>query len=495
MTKNNSVSNHNNSIKTFLYIICLIFFLSSTSCKHEVVDDNSAIENSSYPLDVAEIIINKCATSGCHDNISKDAAAGLSLVTWDDLFKGGNGGAVVIPYRPDQSTLMYYVNHSNLLPYPSLSPVMPVNGTPLTEAELKTLQNWITAGAPDKTGFIKFSDDPYRRKYYVTNQGCDLVSIFDAKTNLVMRIVDVGSTPLIESPHNIKVAADNLSWFVCFIGGAYFQQYSTLDNSLIAQANIGVASWNTFVVSDDGQKAYIIDFSNGKLAIVNIPTMSVQIINGFGNPHGSALNSGNDTLYMTAQLGSYLFKIPVNDIPNYEIIDLWGNFPAPVAELEPHELIFTPDQTKYFVSCSESNEVRVLQTSNDSVIAAIPVGLLPQEFSLSTTHPYLFVTCMDDIGATITQRGSVAVINYETNQLIKTIYTGYQPHGIAVDDVNNKVYVANRNTNPNGPAPHHSSTCGGRNGYVTIIDMNTLQLISGSSTEVSVDPYSIGITY
>ncbi len=484
-----------NIAKTNLYIFCLIFFVSMTSCKHEEEVDTSAIENSSYPLDVAEIIINKCATSGCHDNISKDAAAGLSLITWDDLFKGGNGGAVVVPYRPDQSILMYYVNHSNLLPYPSLSPAMPVNGTPLTEAELKTLQNWITAGAPDKTGFIKFSDDPFRRKYYVTNQGCDLVSIFDAKTNLVMRIVDVGATPLIESPHNVKVAPDNLSWFVCFVGGSYFQQYSALDNTLYAQANIGVASWNTFVISNDGQKAYVVDFSNGKLAIVDIPTMNVQLINGFGNPHGSTLSANSDTLFLTAQLGSYLFKVPVNDIVNYEIIDLWGNFPAPVAELEPHELIFTPDHTKYFVSCSESNEVRVLQTSNDSVIAAIPVGLLPVEFSLSTSHPYLFVTCMDDIGATTSQRGSVVVINYETNQLIKTIYTGYQPHGIAVDEINNKVYVANRNANPNGPVPHHTSTCGGRNGYLTIIDMNTLQLIPGSSTEVSVDPYSIGITH
>ena len=86
------------------------------------------------------------------------------------------------------------------------------------------------------------------------------------------------------------------------------------------------------------------------------------------------------------------------------------------------------------------------------------------------------------------------------NSLITKIYTGHQPHGIAVDDNNNLVYVANRNASSGGPAPHHSitiSTCNGKNGYVTFIDMKTLSLVQqGSSSkqvEVAVDPYAIAI--
>lgn len=41
---------------------------------------------------------------------------------------------------------------------------------------------------------------------------------------------------------------------------------------------------------------------------------------------------------------------------------------------------------------------------------------------------------------------------------------------------NKLVYVANRNAVADGPAPHHSTECGGRNGYVTTIDLNTSQL-------------------
>jgi hypothetical protein len=61
------------------------------------------------------------------------------------------------------------------------------------------------------------------------------------------------------------------------------------------------------------------------------------------------------------------------------------------------------------------------------------------------------------------------------------------------------VVVANRNFATDGPSPHHASTCGGRNGYVSFINVNTLNMVtvSGSSSvkkiETSVDPYSAAI--
>ncbi|MFM7729348.1 MAG: hypothetical protein ACKO7B_21800, partial [Flavobacteriales bacterium] len=63
-----------------------------------------------------------------------------------------------------------------------------------------------------------------------------------------------------------------------------------------------------------------------------------------------------------------------------------------------------------------------------------------------------------------------------------------QPHGIAVDDDHELVYVANLNIDSNGPAPHHVSDCGGRNGYVTCINQQTLQLVTIPAT--SGPPYT-----
>ena len=64
---------------------------------------------------------------------------------------------------------------------------------PLSKAEYYTLRDWIAQGAPDKNGNVMFSENPLRKKFYVTNQGCDNVSVFDDGRKVIMRVVDVGT--------------------------------------------------------------------------------------------------------------------------------------------------------------------------------------------------------------------------------------------------------------------------------------------------------------
>ncbi|MFM2018667.1 MAG: hypothetical protein RL007_2323, partial [Bacteroidota bacterium] len=155
-----------------------------------------------------------------------------------------------------------------------------------------------------------------------------------------------------------------------------------------------------------------------------------------------------------------------------------------------HEIMFSPDATKYFVTSQRSNLIRIMSATNDSLLASIPVGTYPQEMDVSESMPYLYVSCMEDTVTYPGQRGSIAVIDWQTHQLVTTINTGWQPHGVAVNDDMGIVFITNRNVVPGGPAPHHSGACAGRNGYFTLIDMNTNTLVPGSKTEVAVDPYS-----
>lgn len=480
----------------FKYITtCFLVFISLllSSCLYDKPEEAAQIAKSSgYPLAVDSIISFKCATSGCHNTQSKDGAAGLDLSSWEKLFEGGGNGAAVIPYRPDYSILMYYTNHDSLLPGLQLSPTMPVNGTPLTFEQLTTLRNWILQGAPDDNGFIKFSDNPSRKKFYVGNQGCDVVTVFDAKSMLAMRMADVGKTPITEAPHMIKVSPDNKYWYTALLGGTVFQKFSVADNSFIAEANIGGGSWNTFALSPDGTKAYVVDFSVGKMAIVNTADMSSSNYPTQAFPHGIALNNNGDTIYVTDQIGSNVRKFPVNDYFNFEDINLVQSFPS--STLQIHEVAFTPDGSKYFVTCQATSEVRAVLTANDNVVAAIQVPFFPQEMAFAKNLPYLFVSCMEANTPDPLRKSYVAVINYNTNTLIKTIYAGYQSHGLAMDEENGRVYVSNRNVS-GGPAPHHAALCSGRNGNITAIDINTLELVPGFKTEVSVDPYGITITH
>jgi hypothetical protein len=69
----------------------------------------------------------------------------------------------------------------------------------------------------------------------------------------------------------------------------------------------------------------------------------------------------------------------------------------------------------------------------------------------------------------------------------------FQPHGIAIDDVRKLIIVTNRNKTTDGPAPHHSSECGGRNGFISYFSLSDFSALTKMKTEVSVDPYSIAI--
>lgn len=478
-----------------------VYYLAIISVNYSCTRDVAVIsyEGTGYPQDVGKIIITKCATSGCHNEASKGGAAGLSLASWDKLFEGSNGGAVVIPYRPDLSTLIYYINSYAEYGTIQLIPKMPLSSNALSNSEVKVIHDWILSGAPNAKDFIKFSDNPSRKKFYVSNQGCDIVTTFDANTMLAMGVTTVGkNNGIIEAPHFIKVSPDNKYWYVSFLAAGVFQKYRTSDNSFVAEANIGVGSWNTFALSSDGKYAYVVDWSsNGKIKKVQTDSMLVKgFISGLIYPHGSTLDQTNDTLYVTSQIGNFLFKIPT-DFSFFEQIVLDNSgIPNNTSSLDPHEIMMSPDYSKYFVTCQKSNEIKVVNRLTGQVITSVPVGDTPQEMAISTSKNYLFVSCMEDITTFgSSKRGSVYVIDINTHSVIKSIYTGHQPHGIMIDEQNKRVYVTNRNVTQGGPSPHHASLCSGQNGYVTTIDLNSLQLLPEFKAEVSVDPYGYSITH
>lgn len=486
--------NNKRNILLFTFFLSFgIFFFTTCTNEKGIPDYNK------FPDDVGKIIFTKCAVSGCHTDKSKGAAGGLSMESWDKLFEGGTGSACVIPYRHDYSTLFSYINTYTDLGV-TLSPTMPYNETKLTREEVMLMKNWINAGAPSRDGAIKFADNPNRKKIYVTNQGCDVVTVFDQATLLPMRYINVGSSASTESPHMVRVSPDGQYWYVAFLAGQYLEKYRTSDDSFVGRALIGSGYWNTFVISSDSQTAYCVDLSptSAKVATVTLSNMTPSVQSGFSYPHGSALNNTNDTLYITQQTNSSkIYKIPVADFSAYTEVNLYTGAPPAIA-LNPHEIRFNPTGTRYFVTCQGTSEVRVMQTSNDSLLTIIPVGAYPSEMSFSITTPFLYITCTEDTLTFSAKRGSVAIINTTTNTLQSTIYAGHQPHGIEVDDVKKLVYVANRNATNDGPAPHHSSECGGRNGYISFIDLITRNMVLTSNgsikkVEVSVDPYSISV--
>ena len=475
-----------------LLIISVLF-----SCKR----DEAAVDTkaSGYPPQIAKLILTSCATQGCHTAQSKDAASGLSLSTWDEMMQGGNNGAVTIPYFSALSSTRLFTNTYASLGV-SIKPTMPLHKAPLSESDVKMLIDWIDQGAPNNKGFVKFSDNPTRKKGYITNQGCDIVAVLDVESNLIMRYIPVGNTPNPEVPHTVKISPDGNYWCVCFAAGDVFQIFSTFNDELVATIPLPAGSWNTIAFSSDSKMVYTVDWnSSGQVACIDLQNKTLKKLIGSTTlewPHGIALL--NDTvMYVTANKGNYIYRANIEDLDNVDFHTIVAEKSAPLnknSSLDIHEIAFSPDQTKYFLSCQTSNEVRVMDASKDTLIAVINTGKYPVEFSFSNKYHLLFVSCMeDDTYAAEGIKGSITAIDYNTNTKVATIKSGYQPHGLQAYDKQDLLYIINRNISNTGPTPHHSSYCGGRNGYYQFIDMKTLKLIDGSKRELSTDPYSIAI--
>ncbi len=502
------------SLSGIFSFFALLFFFICVGCKHLPNTQEIILDDGGYPDDVNRIMMLHCTTGptggGCHNAAGADNSAGLRLDTWDRLFDGTRHGAAVIPYDTANSSLLHYINIDSTLGSIAL-PTMPLSSAPLSRTDFLTIKAWIARGAPDKAGNIAFSDNPAgRQKIYLTNQASDVLSVIDAGRHVVMRNIPIGMTNAIEAPHCVRVSKDGQYAYVSFLAGDYIQKIDTRMDKVIAQAKIsdGNAQWNVLHLSDDGANLITSDLSRGWMRIINTATMQVtqsigdeQSANSspFAHPHGIASTPKFDTIYMTGQNGNTVFKFT----PDFSFIKLvtvdtvQGN-PAPSqyssGTYDLHEIMLTPDGSKYFVTCEANANpgVRVMDAHTDKLLAVIPmpVNSKPQEIAISRARPYMFVTCMEASSTVPGTTGVVAVINYQTMQLVKIIYGPFwQPHGVTVDDQAGTFYVAS--TNIGGPFSGHNHTGAARSsGWYNVYDLNTLELISSSNYEVLSQPYS-----
>lgn len=161
----------------------------------------------------------------------------------------------------------------------------------------------------------------------------------------------------------------------------------------------------------------------------------------------------------------------------------------------PLELLLSPDESRLYVLCSGTDEVRVLDTASGRELHAIPVGHMPRAFSFSPDGSRLFVVnSWDD---------TVSIIDLKTNAVTATWKTGFEPSGIATDRAGKLLFVASRigndvsvvdantgelrNTLAGGRgASFLTSSSDGRRIYATHIYPDAAQYRTAPKSEISV---------
>jgi YVTN family beta-propeller protein len=473
---------------SFRYPVLIVLAVVFASCRKDI----APVSQGGYPVEIGRIMVNTCATTGCHDDISSPAAGNLNLSTWQKMFSGSSSGSPVIPYSSRFSSLCYAINT-----YPDLGiqtdPSMPLNQKPMSHDDVKKVEDWIDAGAPDIHGNIMWSE-PQRHKLYAANQGCDVITVFDSDTQLPIRYIEVGRPGVPDTPHQLRISPDGKFWYVIFINYNVIEKYSCDTDKKVGEVSLGnIFYWNTLNISADGKRGYSVSLeSTGHVVSVDLENLRlIHTLTLPGYPHGIAIGPGEANIYVAYQYGNAIAQIDTA-FDNYNDISLDGN---PVTKngsniLDPHDMILTPSAGSLMITCQNSNEVRVLDLSTNSVTAIIPVGTFPQEIIYSPSMQKYYVSCTYDASLPGAY-GSVCRIDPGDYSMTK-VKCGYQPHGMAADERKKILYVVSRNIDATGPLPHHTSQCAGRNGFVNFIDMNSLT-VQGKKYEMSVDPYYIAV--
>jgi YVTN family beta-propeller protein len=480
--------------RCFKYLFYFIFLLF-ISCRKDI----GHVNYGDYPVDIGSIVSKNCAVSGCHNGKSYEAASGYNLETWQAMFSGSSNGSPVIPFSSKFSSLCYYVNTYSELGLQNL-PTMPLNKKALSFNEVKLIKDWIEVGAPDINGNVMWANNSSRKKLYAVNQGCDVVTVFDSETQLPMRYIEVGNKTNSDTPHHVRVSPDGKYWYVIFINNNIMQKFRCSDDSYVGDipltplaAGTGTGNaqdWNTFAISKDSKRAYCVSWTaSGKVAAVDLENMKlIHFLGGQYYPHGITLNATEDTFYVAAQTGNFITKVDTG-FSSTTPISLENAGLNYNSSLDPHDLRLAPNNQDLIITCQKSNEVRVFNIPTGSVTATISTGKYPQEIVYSNAANCYFVSCTYDSTTFSNSMGVVSKID-ANSYAVTNLKVGYQPHGIAVDDSKKTIYVVSRNVQSNGPAPHHTSQCLGRNGFVSFIDLFSFTLLP-KRYELSVDPYFI----
>jgi YVTN family beta-propeller protein len=460
--------------------------------------DYDSIEEIVYSRHVQPLFNRKCATSGCHD--AATAAEGFAMDSWESVMRGSEHGAMVIPFRPEKSHLIFHVNTDTTVA-PVAAPRMPPDA-PLSRSEVNFLMRWIREGAKNDAGQVPFAQ-PRAGKVYVTCQADDEVAVIDVESNLVMRMVSVGAldnrvTPP-EGPHNIVVDRQRQFYYVNMIVSNEIWKYRVRDDAFVAKLSLGDrASPAQVALSTDGTLGYVsnFDLTGANRGIQIFDTQNMRLLGRVTDAriwaaHGVTVTHAGTTLWTANQQSDNIGILDLRDPSGFEILKVDPSVPdLPISapRFGPYQIVFSPDDRFAYVTCRFSNDVRVFATETRNLIATIRVGTNPLILEISPDGQYVYVA---NRGTGTSPSRSVSVIHTGTyTELARIPDVGVEPHGVAVSRTGRYIYVSCENVSA-PDAPHHPVAGLKTPGIVAVIDALTYRVVK----RIEVGSFAAGITF
>lgn len=480
-----------------LLSLILVVSITFQSCEQDFV--NTSETSSDFPPEIAAIFNTPytsnnitCNTASCH--ASSGSASGLDLTSWQKTMNGSESGTMVIPYNGFWSHLIAVVNSDTN--YAPVSTVSLPEYHKIDTSNINKLMNWINTGAKSKDGAVAFSNVSSLEKGFITNQASDLVAVLKTNDKLVTRLIPVGGrSGLLDSPHYITLSPDNRFFYVSLIGEGYIEKYDVnvdypFEKTDRIQVGLNPAH---IVISHDGDNGYVTNFdaSGTEKMVRKFKTDPLQVIDTVSDikmnaPHGMALTNDGQFLFVTAQIGEYIFKIRLSDFEIEFAMPIDPSVPPTgngTGNFKPYQAVLSPDNNLLYVSCVASNQVRVYNADDLALVNTISVGTNPILMKFTNDGNYLFVCNRNN--------NTVSVIN-GANQTVQTTITGVgiQPHG--VDFTSDGQYAIIACETLSGFDGHHPTVGSNKVGVSRMIRLSNFELLD-NRLEMASFPAGIAI--
>jgi len=225
------------------------------------------------------------------------------------------------------------------------------------------------------------------------------------------------------------------------------------------------------------------------------PTPSKPIIKnitGFNAPYGITTNPDNGVVYVS-NYGQF------NTTGTVSVINSTTNLMTDSVGVDKNPQAISYNSANGFVYAANllSNNISVINASNDVVVDTIPLGNSPG----GTLEGIAINPANNTIYVANSGSNTVSVINGTTNTVVRDLAGFYTPSGIAYNADNEAIYVANRGTNtvsvingstnnllriiPVGAAPT-GIIYNAANGYIYVTNSgsNTVSVINGTTNSV-----------
>ncbi|WP_337873289.1 hypothetical protein [Ignavibacterium sp.] len=469
-------------MKIFILALILSFLsiIAFTNCSEEKPTEISPpideTNNGFESREVAEILVNTCATAGCH--VGSSPAGNLATTDYNSLLKGAVNtssghqaefeGEVLIPFNSEKS-LLYQMIKGNV------TPASPHQNLNLTDSQKEKIREWIDNGAKNFSGVIPFQNPSYR--IFVCNQSSDVISVADGDNKVVSRIADVSVlSNNIDAPHMVKEFGEY--YYVTLISAGRLLKIRKSDNQIIAFTS-GLEKAGMVHLTSDGSYAFVSRSSTSasiynSVYAVRLSDMSIEqeiSLPVTGVPHAIALTPDDSLLFVANLTKDRISKV---NAKTFEFID---DILLP-AGTEPMESSCSPDGNFLYVSARGTNKVLVIDTRTDSILASIDVGTMPMHIAISPEGNRIYVAIMGNHSAG--EHGSVDVIVKSGNNWNKfTTINDHRfsmPHGCDLSTDGKYLFISSRNTS-GMYQPKFKVNGEGNNGNLAIIDTETLSVI------------------